>query len=34
MGMNHRQLTYFYQERDMRLTDVDGDGEFSVKLLG
>jgi hypothetical protein len=34
MGMNHRQLTYFYQGRDMRLTDVNGDGEFSAKLLG
>ena len=33
MGMNHRQLTYFYQGRDMRLTDVNGDGEFSAKLL-
>jgi hypothetical protein len=27
-------LTYFYQGRDMRLTDVNGDGEFSAKLLG
>ena len=34
MGMDHRQLTYFYQGRDMRLTDVKGDGEFSAKLLG
>jgi hypothetical protein len=34
MGMNHRQLTYFYQGRDMRLTDVNGNGEFSAKLLG
>ena len=34
LGIDHRQLTYFYQGRDMRLTDVNGDGEFSAKLLG
>jgi hypothetical protein len=34
MGMDHKQLTYFYQGRDMRLTDVKGDGEFSAKLWG
>ena len=33
MGINHRQLTYLYQGRDMRLTDVRGDGEFSEQLL-
>ena len=33
MGINHRQLTYLYQGRDMRLTDVKGDGEFSAQLL-
>lgn len=33
LGIDHRQLTYLYQGRDMRLTDVKGDGEFSGKLL-
>lgn len=33
MGLNHERLTYFYQGRDMRLTDVHGEGEFTSKLL-
>jgi hypothetical protein len=33
MGMDHKKLTFFYQGRDMRLTDVKGEGEFSAKLL-
>ena len=33
MGIDHRKLTYLYQGRDMRLTDVKGDNEFTVKLL-
>ena len=33
LGIDHRQLTYLYQGRDMRLTDVKGDGEFSAKLV-
>jgi hypothetical protein len=32
LGIDHKQLTYLYQGRDMRLTDVKGDGEFSAKL--
>jgi hypothetical protein len=32
LGMDHRQLTYLYQGRDMRLTDVKGDGEFTARL--
>jgi hypothetical protein len=33
MGIDHRKLTYLYQGRDMRLTDVRGDNEFTAKLL-
>ncbi|HEY3839473.1 MAG TPA: DUF1501 domain-containing protein [Bryobacteraceae bacterium] len=33
LGIDHKQLTYLYQGRDMRLTDVKGDGEFSAKLV-
>jgi hypothetical protein len=32
MGMDHKKLTYLYQGRDMRLTDVKGDNEFTAKL--
>jgi uncharacterized protein (DUF1501 family) len=34
MGMDHLKLTYFYQGRDMRLTDVHGEREFSHFLKG
>ena len=34
MGMDHLKLTYFYQGRDMRLTDVHGEREFSRFLRG
>ena len=34
LGLDHTKLTYFYQGRDMRLTDVHGDNEFTKKLLG
>jgi hypothetical protein len=34
LGMDHTRLTYFYQGRDHRLTDVHGEGEFTKKLLG
>jgi hypothetical protein len=30
---NHRQLTYLFQGRQQRLTDVGGDREFADKLL-
>jgi len=32
MGMDHEKLTYLYQGRNMRLTDVKGDNEFTKKL--
>jgi hypothetical protein len=31
--MDHLKLTYRYQSRDMRLTDVHGEGEFTQWLL-
>jgi hypothetical protein len=33
MGMDHTRLTYLYQGRDQRLTDVHGEGEFTNVLL-
>jgi hypothetical protein len=33
LGIDHLKLTYFYQGRDMRLTDVHGENEFSQFLL-
>lgn len=33
LGVDHTRLTYFYQGRDHRLTDVDGQHEFTDKLL-
>jgi uncharacterized protein (DUF1501 family) len=34
MGMDHTKVTYRFQGRDMRLTDVHGEGEFTNWLLG
>ena len=34
LGLDHRRLTFLFQGRDMRLTDVGGDGEFADRLLG
>ncbi|HEX2524032.1 MAG TPA: DUF1501 domain-containing protein [Terriglobia bacterium] len=34
MGMDHEKLTYFYQGRDQRLTDVHGQNEFTKRLIG
>ncbi len=34
LGMDHRRLTYFFQGRDQRLTDVHGEHEFTRFLLG
>jgi hypothetical protein len=34
MGMDHEKLTYFYQGRDQRLTDVHGQNEFTQRLVG
>lgn len=33
MGLDHEKLTYFYQGRDQRLTDVRGQNEFTRKLM-
>lgn len=33
LGVDHERLTYFYQGRDMRLTDVHGENEFTKFLL-
>ncbi|MEO7653743.1 MAG: DUF1501 domain-containing protein [Bryobacteraceae bacterium] len=33
LGMNHERLTFSYQGRDQRLTDVHGQNEFTKKLL-
>ena len=33
LGMDHERLTYFYQGRDQRLTDVHGENEFTEFLL-
>jgi hypothetical protein len=33
MGIDHRKLTYLYQGRDMRLTDIKGDSEFTDRLI-
>jgi len=34
LGLDHRKLTYHFQGRDFRVTDVHGDHEFSKKLTG
>jgi uncharacterized protein (DUF1501 family) len=34
LGLDHRKLTFLFQGRDQRLTDVGGDGEFADRLLG
>jgi hypothetical protein len=33
LGLDHKALTYFFQGRDFRLTDVGGDNELSKRLL-
>jgi hypothetical protein len=33
LGLDHARLTYLYQGRNMRLTDVMGDNEFTAKLV-
>ena len=33
LGLNHTRLTYFYQGRDQRLTDVHGEREFTSFLI-
>ena len=34
LGMDHTQVTYRFQGRDQRLTDVHGEGEFTKWLVG
>ena len=34
LGIDHKRLTYLYQGRDMRLTDVKGEAEFTRILTG
>jgi hypothetical protein len=34
LGLDHERLTYLYQGRDQRLTDVHGQQEFTKKLIG
>jgi hypothetical protein len=34
LGLEHTRLTYLYQSREQRLTDVHGQREFSAKLVG
>ena len=34
LGLDHKELTYLFQGRDQRLTDVGGDDEFADRLLG
>jgi hypothetical protein len=33
LGLDHKRLTYFFQGRNFRLTDVGGDQEFAERLL-
>jgi uncharacterized protein (DUF1501 family) len=34
LGLDHRQLTFLFQGRNQRLTDVGGDREFAGRLSG
>jgi arylsulfatase A-like enzyme len=34
LGIDHKELTYLFEGRDQRLTDVGGEHEFASKLLG
>ena len=34
LGLDHRELTYLFQGREQRLTDVGGDHDFTRRLLG
>jgi uncharacterized protein (DUF1501 family) len=34
LGLDHRELTFLFQGREQRLTDVGGDQEFADRLLG
>jgi len=32
LGLDHKKLTYFYQGRDRRLTDIGGDNNLAERL--
>jgi hypothetical protein len=34
LGIDHKRLTYFFQGRDFRLTDVGGEMDLSKRLIG
>ena len=34
LGLDHERLTFLYQGRNQRLTDVHGEGEFTKRLAG
>jgi uncharacterized protein (DUF1501 family) len=34
LGLDHKQLTFLFEGREQRLTDVGGDREFADRLLG
>ena len=34
LGLDHRKLTYLFQGREMRLTDVGGDNDLAKRLIG
>ncbi len=33
LGLDHKKLMYLFQGREMRLTDVGGDGELTDRLM-
>jgi hypothetical protein len=33
LGLDHRKLTFLFEGREQRLTDVGGDNEFADRLL-
>ena len=33
LGLDHRKLTYLFQGREMRLTDVGGDNDLAQRLI-
>jgi len=34
MGINHEKLTYFFQGRQFRPTDIGGENNLTRRLLG
>ena len=33
LGLDHRKLTYLYQGREQRLTDIGGDNDLAPRLI-